>query len=407
STGSASDVLDSYRAAFRTKGSPQFCAAAFVMRMPIAIYPIGLVLIVSARDGRYQFAGVLSACFTAGGCFGHPVLGRLVDRFGQSRVIRPAALAHLASVLVLAILLHGRASDAAVIAPAVVAGLSYVDAGALVRARWSYVLAGSPELTAAFSIESTLDEVIFVIGPLVATLIATSVAPVLVLYLAVALVIVGGAWLARLRGTEPPVHAEPVGGHRSVLRGRGMVLLVVTGAAMGALFSSAEVSMVAFCGQHHHRGASGIVLAALAAGSALAGFVYGARPHRTPLLTRFRNQSVLFAVLPAVLFAAVNIPVLAVCAFVVGLCIAPLLITTFGLIEQLSPTASLTEALTWFTTGIDVGYGGGAALVGGIADSSGARAAFAVAVASALCTGVLGLALQRRLRPVEVALAPS
>jgi MFS family permease len=400
-------VLGAYRRVFATPGARSFSAAAFVMRLPLAIYPIGLVLIISARDGRYQFAGVLSACYIAGNSVGHPVLARLVDRYGQRRVIHPAGAAHLVSVVALAILVRTAAADAVLVLPAFAAGVSYLDTGSLVRARWSYVLAGRPELTTAYSVESTLDELIFVIGPLVATVIATQLTPVLVLYLALACVVTGGARLAALRSTEPPTHPVPRAERQLVLRLRGMGLLCLAGAFMGAVFASAEVSMVAFCGQHHHRGASGLVLAAMAAGSAVAGFVYGARPRTAPLLLRFRNQAVVFAVLPAVLFAAPNVSALVPCAFVVGLGIAPLLITSFGLIERIAPAGSLTEALAWFSTGLNAGYGAGAAVVGGIADAAGARSAFAVAVGAAVCVGLAGAGLYRRLRPVDVPSAAS
>ena len=56
-------MLSTYRAAFRTPGTSEFTAAGFVMRMPIAIYPIGLVLLLSIRTGHYSFAGLLSGTY--------------------------------------------------------------------------------------------------------------------------------------------------------------------------------------------------------------------------------------------------------------------------------------------------------------------------------------------------------
>jgi MFS family permease len=114
------------------------------------------------------------------------------------------------------------------------------------------------------------------------------------------------------------------------------------------------------------------------------------------VLRRFRLQSVLFALLPCVLLVATRVPVLAVCAFVLGLGIAPALITMFGLVQQIVPARSLTEGLSWIGTGLNVGYGAGAALVGGIADQHGARAAFLVVIGSSLPVGVLGLVLRLR-----------
>jgi MFS family permease len=157
------------------------------------------------------------------------------------------------------------------------------------------------------------------------------------------------------------------------------------------------VTMVAFCGQHGHRGLSGAPLAAFAFGSAVAGFGYGARHWRADLLDRFRLQAVVFGLLTATFLLAINIPVLVACAFVAGFGIAPALITAFGLTERLVPNASLTEGLAWLITGLSVGYGAGAALVGKIADAHGARTAFLVTLGAGLTMAALGAGLHRAL----------
>jgi MFS family permease len=182
-----------------------------------------------------------------------------------------------------------------------------------------------------------------------------------------------------------------------------MVVLTLATVAIGAVFATSEISMVAYCGQHGQRSLSGVVLAAIAVGSALSGLLYGTVEWRSSLLRRFRIQAALFALLPCVLLAAVNVPVLAVCAFVLGLGVAPTLITAFGLVQQIVPTRALTEGLSWVSTGLNVGYGAGAALVGGIADRQGARTAFLLVIGSGLAVAALGLAL--RVRSEEPALS--
>jgi MFS family permease len=177
-----------------------------------------------------------------------------------------------------------------------------------------------------------------------------------------------------------------------------MVLLTLAAMGMGAVFASAEVTMVAFCGQHGHTSLAGAVLACLAFGSGVAGFVYGVRHRTGHVIERFRRQALVFALLPLLFLAAVDVPVLAVLAFVVGLGIAPTLITSFGLIERVVPVAALTEGMAWLTTGLSVGYGAAAALVGHLADVHGARFAFTVTIGSGLLVGVIALLLHARLR---------
>lgn len=398
-TGWVSEVLKTYRAAFVEPGTASFCAAGFVMRLPIAIYPLGLVLIVSARTGHYGFAGFLAGVYVIGNGVGNPVLARLVDRFGQSRLLLPTSALHVAATALLGVLVQTRAPQWAYVLPAFVSGFAYLAVGSLVRARWTFVLGGRPEMSTAYSLESILDEMIFTVGPLLATLIATQLDPVLVLVLGVLLVSGGALWLRALRATEPP--AQAIGAERpaSALRQRGMLLLTVTAIAMGAIFASAEVTMVAFCGQQHHRGLSGLVLACFALGSGTSGFLYGARHRSASVLDRFRLQALIFGGLPLLFLAATNVGILAVCAFVVGLGIAPTLITAFGLIESIVPGGALTEGLAWLTTGLSVGYGVGSALVGGIADAHGARIAFLVTVGSGLLMAALAVVLHGRLAP--------
>ena len=395
-------MLDTYRAVFRAPGTAAFTISGFVMGMPQAMYPIALVLIISARDGRYGFAGVTSACFIAGGVAGLPLLSRLVDRLGQHRLLIPATSVHVAAVLATCALVELDVPDWAVLPPVFVFGFTYLSVGSLVRARWSWVLAGRPELTTAYSLASILDEAIFVSGPLIATVIATTATPVLILVLAAVLAGSGALTLSFQRGTEPPVHPGGDTPHRSALREPGVALVTLVTVFTGAVFATAEVTMIAFCGQHGHRGLSGLVVALFAGGSGFAGFLYGARQHGGDALSRFRLQAIVFGVLPVLFLIPTDVAVLAVVAFVVGLGTAPALITTFSLVERLVPPAALTEGLTWVQVGLSVGYGAGAAVVGGIADAHGARTAFVATIAAGLgvlLTAVLG---SRRLRALDL-----
>jgi MFS family permease len=389
-------VLATYRAALRAPGAVAFSTAAFVMRMPMAIYPLAIVLLISSRSGHYAFAGVLAGAYVIANGIGSPVLGRVADRLGQGRVLFPASAAHLVAVLAIGVLAHAGAPEWTLLAPTALAGFTILPAGSLVRARWSHVLAGRPELSTAYSLESILDEAVFTVGPLIASVCATLVDPLLGVGVGAVLVAGGAVLLRRQHASAPPPHAGD-DHHRSPLRSTGMVLLCLVAVAMGVMFSSAEVTMVAFCSEHGQRGLSGPAVAAFAAGSGVSGFVYGSRNLAAPVLDRFRTQIVIFAVLPALFLAAVNVPVLMLFAFVVGMSIAPALITAFGLVQSTIPARALTEGLSWVITGISLGWGAGSVLVGGIADAHGARLAFTVTAGAGRSVGVLGAGTYRRI----------
>jgi len=392
-------VLTSYGAAYARTGTAQISAAGFIARFPIAVYPIALVLIVSSSTGQYGFAGVVSGCSVFGGALGNPVAAKLIDHFGQRRVLLPFLIAHAAVAAVFAMLISAHAPLWTLPVPAAGIGFSMVNVGAVVRARWSYVWADAdaPRST-AYAIESILDEAIFVLGPLTATVLATHASSWVTLGFAFGAVAVGTLWLAGQRSTEPPVAEQSQSLRRgSALTHRGMLLITVTMLFIGSVFGSVEVTMVAFCGQHGSRASAGWVVASFACGSMIAGIGYGAVHWRAPVLHRFAVCATIFAVLPSLLFAATSTVTLSLLAATVGLGTAPTLIGGFALVDRIAPTSSLTEALTWIGTGMSVGYGLGASIVGSVADAHGARVAFAVPVACAFCAACFALGLARRL----------
>ena len=167
-----------------------------------------------------------------------------------------------------------------------------------------------------------------------ASVVATQIDPLLVMIVAAAGVGIGAVLLARLHSTQPPPHPDGEARRPTVLRQPGIVLMCLVALAMGAIFASAEVAMVAFCGQHGAQSLTGPVLAAMALGSAIAGLWYGGRTWARPLIDRFRIQAVLFGIVPWVFLAAFDVGSLAACALIVGLAVAPALITLFSLVSR-------------------------------------------------------------------------
>jgi MFS family permease len=395
-------MIERYRAVFRAPGSLQFCLAGVVMRLPIAMYPLGLVLLVALRTGRYAGGGVLTGVYILGAAVGLPILARLADRRGQRYALGWPTVVHIMACGVLVVMIEAGAGTYALAPAAFAMGFFFLSVDSLIRARWSYVLAGRPELGTAYSLESTLDEVVFVLGPIIASIIAVQTDPVWVIVLGAVLVGVGAVWLRAQTSTEPPVRALD-GRRRSALGYPGMVLLTLAMIGMGGIFGGVEVAMAAFVGQHDARAKTGLVLAMFAFGSAVAGLLYGARHWRASMLSRYWGQSVLFAALIPLLLAADTVAQLAAIAFVAGLGIAPSLITGFGLVQTLVPVAALTEGLAWLVTGLNLGYGTLAALVGGVADRHGAHQAFWLPICAGLFVAAAATALALRLRrPVAV-----
>jgi predicted MFS family arabinose efflux permease len=392
-------VPNPYASLLRVRGGVAFSAAGFVARLPISMLGIGEVLLISSTSHRYGLAGAVTAASALAEAFGQPFLSRYVDRFGQARAVPPMVLVSSVSLVLLVHLATSGAPAWTLFVAGVVGGATFPNVGALVRARWSAALTGTPGLHTAFSAESVIDEVIFVLGPPLVTWVAVVVGPPQAVLVTVGLLVVGSALLLVQRSTEPPpsggAHADGPG----ALSIAGVRVVVVMMIALGGVFGSFEVVTVAFAQQRGHTAGAGIVLAAYSFGSLVAGVVYGALRPRSPF---HRQLRILGLVVPLTVLAfpfVERLAVLAALSVVSGLVVAPTLICSFQAVEALSPPGRLTEGLTLAGTGIVLGVAITAAVSGRVVDAVGTPHAYVVTTASGLLTAVAAVAGARWLRP--------
>ncbi|WP_315096049.1 MFS transporter [uncultured Cellulomonas sp.] len=393
-------MLQPYRDVLTRPGALAFSGSGVLARLPMSMVGIGIVLMVSTVYGSYGTAGRVSAVYVIAQALCSPQLARLVDRHGQSRVMRPAVAVAAVGLVWLVVAASQEAHEAWLYAAAVVTGAGIGSFGSLVRARWARVLGGEPHrMHTAYSLESALDELVFIVGPVLATILATGVAPAAGLLVPLVAMLVGGYWFLALRGTEPP--PAPVGSPRpkgSVLRNPGMVVLALVFVAMGLIFGATDVATVAFAEESGSKGAAGIILAVFALGSLISGLLYGTRHWRRPLYLRFATGVVALAVGVCFFFLVQSLVALAAVMFVAGFAIAPTLINGNGLVQDLVPRERLTEGLTWVGTSLGVGVSVGSSVAGAQIDADGSHAGFLVVVVSAGFAVVGTLAALRTLR---------
>lgn len=390
-----------YSALLRVPGGPAFSAAAFVARLPMAMVGIGLVLLVSSATGQYALAGVVSAAYALAGAVVGPRVSRSVDRRGQRAVVPVATAASLTGLVVLVAAAERGWPAWTLVSAAVVAGGLLPNMGSLVRTRWSARLGGTPQLRTAYSLESVLDEVVFVLGPPAITLLALRLGPGPALLAVQVFVVVGTTLFVAQRRTEPrPVPAGRAGGP-SVIRLPGLRALALLMVALGGVFGSIEVVTVAFADERDRPVVAGAVLALYAAGSLLGGVVYGARQHHVPLHRQLVVLGLLTPLGTTALPLAGRAGVLAVLVTLSGLVVAPTLIATFALVDEIVPAEQLTEGLTWATAGITVGVSLGAAAAGPVIDAVGTPAAYVVTAVSGALTAATAAVAGRWLHPAR------
>ncbi|MFG2451102.1 MFS transporter [Streptomyces sp. NPDC048512] len=389
-----------YRALFAAPGSKGFSAAGFLGRMPLSMMGIGVVTMISQLTGRYGLAGALSATMALAAAALGPQVSRMVDRHGQRRVLRPVTLFALAAAAGLLLAARFEWPDWVLFACA--AGIGCVPSiGAMVRARWAALYGGTPQLHTAYSLESVVDEVCFIFGPIISIGLSTVWFPEAGPLLAACFLAAGVFWLTSQRATEPAPHPREQHAGGSALRSAGLQVLVATFVATGAIFGAVDVVTVAFAEEQGHKAGASIVLAIYAAGSCLAGAVFGLLHFKAAPERRWLLGICAMAVSMIPLLLVGNLPFLAVALFVAGLSIAPTMITTMSLIEQHVPRAKLTEGMTWVSTGLAVGVALGSSVAGWVIDASGAKAGYLVpAVSGAVAVAVGFLGYRRLSRPV-------
>jgi len=396
--------LAPYAEVFSIPRAWRFSVAGIIGRLPIAMYGLGTVLFISAGTGRYALAGTVAAAGSLGGAVCAPQLGRLTDRVGQHRVLVPICVIFALSVAGLVAAVQLRGPDWTLFVSGVVGGATMPQLGPMARARWSVLLAGSPRLHTAFSVESVADELCFVIGPAGVTVLATQVHPAAGVVCAAIRCLAGSLWFASQRATEPPV--RPVRTARSArsaparqgfsLAAPGLPVLVPAYLFIGAMFVAIDLSTVAFAARAGHKPLAGLVLGCYALGSATGGLWYGSRTWRAQAWRRLAVTLSLTVTGVCTFWAMPNLLVLTFVIYLCGMTIAPTLIAGYSMLESQALPGRATEAMSWLGTGISVGVACGAAAAGFILDAFGPRWGYAFAAASGVAAVLVYLGGLRR-----------
>lgn len=400
-------AFGTYRAVLADPSARAFTSAGLLARLPMSMTGLSIVLLVSLTSGSFARAGLITAVVTICGAAAAPVWGRLIDRVGQARVLLYAALICNLSLGLLVLAVTRGMALPVVLATAVGAGLGFSSAGSCVRARWSHRLRGDPLLNTAYAWEAVLDEVVFIIGPVLATFLATRVNPALGLVGCVVLGLAGAVALGRLTDTEPPVRKVAAGERpRAPLPAWLLLPVVAASATLGGLFGGMEVVVVAFSKQAGVLTSAGFLVMAWATGSMVSGLVTGTWAWKVSPALRFRVGGLLLAGSLVPLPFVASPPLVAGLLFLSGLAIAPTLIAAVAVVEAAVPPDRLTEALGWNSMGIAAGLSAGATGTGYLIDSFNATAGFWGVVGFGVLLVVFSVAVHTP-RPSGAALPPS
>ncbi|MEY4310201.1 MAG: hypothetical protein RLZ71_127 [Actinomycetota bacterium] len=370
--------MGSYTGVLKRPGVARMLLSQLAARWAFGMISLAFVIHIQKVTGSYAIAGIALGAETLGAAIAGPVQGRLIPRYGPRRIVLTTAVIGAAAMVFIGAI-EGPAWLLVLLG--LVVGLTSPPIQQIVRPIYPSLIKKS-QTNHLFALDANLQEIIWVVGPIVATLIAANLGTDIGLYVMAGVQVAGCFWFAlnpEVRASKIEPSKRRMGG---VLKSRIVFSNMLMGLLLVGSFGGAEVGTVAAIPD---RNVSGIVLAALSFGSLVGGFAFGHRIKTKYALTKF------FALLLfgyGLIFIAPTDPLwVGICWFVAGLGVAPVFATLAGIIAVKLNRSESTEAYGWISTGQLVGYSGAAALAGIVIDNVSAVASFSVSI---LCAA-LGL----------------
>ncbi|MDJ0344359.1 MFS transporter [Streptomyces sp. H10-C2] len=360
--------LGAYRRIFAAPGTTAFTVGSLLSRAPMGMFGVSLIIMVATTRGSYALAGAVAAAGMAATAVLAPVVARLTDQYGQARIAVPATVWSVAACLALLLCVRYDAPSWTLFAT-YIAKSTTPNTGGMARARWARLYRDDPAARhVANSFEQVADELCFLLGPVLAAFLCTALFPEAGMLVANVLLLAGVLLFAAQRGTEPPAPGRAGAGTRSPVRIPGMPALLAVFFCTGVVFGAMEITTIAYADSQGHTSAAGAVLALQAAGSGVAGLLYGLSRPAGPATARFAGAVAAMAALMTLPLLARNLPELACCLFLAGCATAPTMVNGMTLVQSLVPAARLNEGMTLAVTGILAGISAGAALAGAAAE---------------------------------------
>ncbi|AOM42801.1 MFS transporter [Xenorhabdus hominickii] len=332
-----------------------------------------------------------------------PVLGRLADRFSQRNVLLVSCCCHCLAITALLASVLLNLPLWMILASAICAGCSAVPVDGFIRTRWAAMIADDA-LRTAYALETVIDEVIFLLGPLIAIVLSTTFHPAVGLVFCAVLTLSGSVALVLHRQSEPVTVQKRDDKYESRAISMPWVrMLMISYAAVGIFLGSVDVMMIAFSQAQQTPALAGVLLSICAVGSLVGGLCYGAMNWslQPSWLLLFTSAALCAGTIPLAL--TTTSVVMGISVFIAGISVAPVLISSSTLLGSLTPKGALSEGFAWLSSAGWLGFSVGVSVGGKLSDLGGFSQAAWMAVgggAIALLASVIGRTyLHKRLIP--------
>lgn len=390
--GQIQSAARSFRIVLALPHARAAAASSLIARLPKGMVPLSTVLLLRQVTGSYALAGVTAALVAAGDAASTPFQGRLIDRAGRGWVLIPAAAVHVTAVTALLLVARAHGPAGALAASAGVAGVGMPPVSGSIKAVWPQLAQG--RVAAAYTIESLLQQIIFLAGPLLVALLASTSGPAAALACSAGMVLAGNIWFT---ATTARLARPAASRSRSRTEWRGRQVRILAGCTLlqGLIFGALPVGLAAVTAAARLAGLAGVLQAAITIGGLTGTFGLAVTASRRGYL-RVTTAFAVALVPAAILATAPSGPVLAAVGAdlaAAGLFATPAAAVSYVLMEQAATPAHRTEAFAWLSTGLAVGTAAGSGLAGLLTGCAGPAAALAIAPAAAGLSALLATLL--------------
>lgn len=378
--------MSGYGDLLRTRGVARIIAAQLTARFPSGMLSLAYLLHIEGVFDSYGAAGLVLGATSVGQAIAGPLTSRWMGVWGMRPVIALTIAVCASSMAAIAFL---PLELWAYMVVGFVGGLAYPPIQSAVRTIYPKMV-NSRQLTPLFSIDASAQELIWIAGPVITTVVATQVSTVAAIVLAGAFLLGGGVWFLaspELGRVRIPRSTRSLG---TVLRRPPVLLSTVVGFLLVGSCAAIEASVVATFGEEGAE--AGVILAIWAVGSLVGGLALGHVPIGPWALAR-RMTVVFVGAAAAMLF--LDFWGLAITLLIAGAGIAPALTVMSAIVSSSVRFSDTAEAYGWVGTGQLIGAALGSAAAGFLIDGFGATGGFATGAAFALVGMLTAVAFVR------------
>jgi MFS family permease len=382
--------MHTYAELFKNPGVASVLFAQLLARFPFGMQTITFAIHLEHIFGNYTVAGLAIAAATVSAAVSAPILGRLVALYGIKVVVISCSLISPIGFLLLA---FAPLTEGGAILTALGLGLFVPPIQPAARAVYPTLVKTEEVRNNLFSVDAILQEVIWIVGPVLTTILIATTSTTVPLVVMVFVQIIGGLWFALL----PQVQGAPIPRSKkrmgNVLRSPLVRVMIIVNMLFVGSFSALEIGAVAAVGE----AGAGFVLAMLSIGSVVGALAFGHRARSPYALTKQLGVVLIGDIL---IFINAKDPLwLGICLFISGIGVALAFATMSAIIAKSIPLDDTPEVYGWIGSGQNIGYGMGAAVAGILVDQFSSTASFGLA------SGLDGVAMLVAL--AAVAITPS